>query len=255
MTEGWSLSCGNTATLIEPRATSFVPTKIYVTGSGTPEGNSGWETAYGQPVTLSATVSAQDGTTPTGHVAFFGSVGLPAGANPAIHPDLLGTATLSTRNGVARASLTTSHLVPGQYQLLVLYYGDAHHLAASTQYGAPGGATYGTQTVGPQKTAISLSSSSKASTNGTPLTLTAKMGPAGVGPVQPTGVVTFFDGDTPIGTAPVAMKHGVAIARLTITAPAVGSNSFTVAYSGDYNYAGQTSSPLSETETAGSGGA
>ena len=43
------------------------------------------------------------------------------------------------------------------------------------------------------------------------------------------------------------MKHGVAIARLTITTPAVGSNSFTVAYSGDYNYAGQTSSPLSET--------
>ncbi len=53
----------------------------------------------------------------------------------------------------------------------------------------------------------------------------------------------------------IVMKHGVAIARLIITAPAVGSNSFTVAYSGDYNYAGQTSSPLSETEKAGSGGA
>ena len=187
--------------MVEPKATTLVPTRISVTGSGTPEGSSGWETAYGQPVTLSATVSAGQDNIPTGTVAFFGSVGLPAGANPAIHPDLLGTATLSTRNGVARASLTTSHLVPGQYQLLVLYYGDAHHLAASTQYGAPGGATYGTQTVDPQKTTISLSSSSKASTKGTPLTLTAKMVPAGM-PVQPTGVVTFFDGNTPIGPLP-----------------------------------------------------
>jgi Bacterial Ig-like domain (group 3) len=244
VTEGWALTCGNTATLVEPKATTLVPTKISVTGSGTPEGNSGWETTYGQPVTLSATVSAQDGSAPTGTVAFFGSVGLPAGANPAIHPDLLGTATLSRNNGVASASLTTSHLVPGQYQLLVLYYGDPHHLAASTQYGVPGGPTFGVQTVVQPKTTISLASRN-ASTNGTPLTLTAKMVPAGLGPVQPTGVVTFFDGNTPIGTAPVAMKHGAATARLTITPQAVGSNSFTVAYSGDYNYAGQTSSPLS----------
>ncbi len=67
--------------------------------------------------------------------------------------------------------------------------------------------------------------------------------------------MTFFDGNTPIGTAPIAMKRGVASVRLTINDQAVGSNSLIAAYSGDYDYAGQTSSPLSETETAGSGGA
>ena len=250
VTEGWALICGNTATLVEPKATTLVPTKISVTGSGTPEGNSGWQTAYGQPVALNATVSAQDGSTPTGTVAFFGSVGLPAGANPAIHPDLLGTATLSMKNGVARASLTTSRLVPGQYQLLVLYYGDAHHLAASTQYGAPGGQTFGNQTVVQQKTTIMLSSSRQSSTFGPIVTLTAKIVPASLGPVQPTGVVTFFDGNTPIGTAPIAMQRGVASVRLTIDDQAVGSNSLTAAYSGDYDYAGETSPPLSPTETA-----
>ncbi|MGP8207305.1 MAG: beta strand repeat-containing protein [Acidimicrobiales bacterium] len=249
VTEGWSLTCGTNATLTEPKATTLVPTKVSVTGSGAPNGNSGWETSYGQPVTFTATVSAQDGSTPTGRVAFFGSIGLPAGSNPAIHPDLLGTATLSTKGGVTTASLTISRLPPGLYQLLALYYGDASHLAASTTYGAPGGQTYGDQEVAPQKTTVTLSSSSDSARVGAPVTLTANVMPAGLGPLDPGGVVTFFVGSTPIGTAAVTTRDRIISAQVTTANLPVGSDSITAGYSGDYNYAGATSAALAESET------
>ena len=249
VTEGWGLSCGTNATLTEPRATTLVPTKLSVTGSGTPNGGSGWETSYGQPVTFTATVSAQNASTPSGTVAFFGSVGLPAGSNPAVHPDLLGTATLSTKGGVTTARLTMSRLPPGLYQLLALYYGDASHLAASTTYGAPGGPTYGDQEVTQEKTTVTLSSSRGAAVVGAPVILTAKVMPGGFGPAGPGGVVTFFDGSTPIGTAAVSTRDHVTSAQVTTTGLPIGSDSITAGYSGDYNYAGATSSPLAEQET------
>jgi hypothetical protein len=248
--EGWSLSCGSVATLTEDKATTLVPTTVSVTGSGTANGSSGWETSYGQPVTFTATVSAQNGSVPTGKVAFFGAVGLPAGATPAIHPDLLGTASLSTKDGLTTARLTTSSLPPGLYQLLALYYGDASHLAASTMYGSPGGQTYGDQTVTQEKTTITLSSSRETSVFGAPVTLSAKVVPAGVGPANPGGVVTFFDGGTPIGTASVSTDKGVTTAQVATADLPVGSDSITAGYSGDYDYAGGTSPALVETETA-----
>jgi hypothetical protein len=227
-----------------------MPTKVSVTGSGTPNGTSGWETSYGRPVTFTATVSAQDGSIPTGRVAFFGAVGLPAGSNPAIHPDLLGNATLSTKVGIATARLTISRLPPGLYQLLALYYGDASHLAASTQYGAPGGPTYGDQEVAPQSTTVTLSSSRDAAMVGAPVTLTANVMPAGVGPLNPGGVVTFFDGGTPIGTAAVTTRDRITSTQVTTANLPVGSDSITAGYSGDFNYAGATSAALAEGETA-----
>ena len=250
VTEGWRLSCGSVATLTEDKATTLVPTTISVTGSGASNGNSGWETPYGQPVTFTATVSAQNGSAPTGKVAFFGAVGLPAGATPAIHPDLLGTASLSTKDGLTTARLTTSSLPPGLYQLLAFYYGDSSHLAASTMYGSPGGQTYGDETVTQEKTTITLSSSHGASVFGAPVTLIAKVAPAAVGPANPGGVVTFFDSGTPIGTAPVSTSKGVTSAQVTTVDLPVGSDSITAGYSGDYDYAGGTSPALAETETA-----
>jgi hypothetical protein len=250
VTEGWTLSCGTTATLTEPKATTLAPTKLSVTGSGASNGSSGWETSYGQPATFTATVSAQNGSTPTGTVAFYGSVGLPAGSNPAVHPDLLGTARLSTKDGVTTARLTMSRLPPGLYQLLALYYGDAGHLAASTTYGAPGGPTYGNQEVAQQKTTVTLSASRHAAKVGAPVTFTAKVTTGGFGPVNPGGVVTFFDGNTPVGTAPAITSDGVTSAQATTAGLPVGSDSITAGYSGDYNYAGATSPALAETETA-----
>jgi Bacterial Ig-like domain (group 3) len=222
---------------------------LSVTGSGTPDGGSGWESSYGQPVTFTATVSAQNGSTPTGTVAFFGSVGLPAGSNPAVHPDLLGTARLSTKDGIATARLTMSRLPPGLYQLLALYYGDAGHLAANTSYGAPGGPTYGDQEVAQDKTAVTLSSSRDTAVVGAPVTLTAKVTPGGFGPDNPGGVVTFFDGSTPIGAASVTTRNHITSAQVTTAGLPVGSDSITAGYSGDYNYAGATSSALAEQET------
>jgi Bacterial Ig-like domain (group 3) len=132
--------------------------------------------------------------------------------------------------------------------LLALYYGDASHLAASTTYGAPGGPTYGDQEVTQEKTTVTLSSSRDAAVVGAPVTLTAKVTPGGFGPVGPGGVVAFFDGSTPIGTAAVMTKDHITSAQVTTTGLPVGSDSVTAGYSGDYNYAGATSSPLAEQE-------
>src|SRR5262249_28285249 len=60
----------------------------------------------------------------------------------------------------------------------------------------------------------------------------------------PTGTVTFMDGTTPLGT-PVTLNNGQATfmtANLT-----GGTHTITAVYSGDTNFGGSTSSPLTQT--------
>jgi hypothetical protein len=58
----------------------------------------------------------------------------------------------------------------------------------------------------------------------------------------PTGTVTFLDGATPLGTGTVSGG----LATLTTSALTVGLHSITASYGGDVNFAGATSSPLTE---------
>ena len=63
VTEGWALSCGDVARLVETKTSTLAPTVVTVAGSGALAGlNAGWQTTYGHPVTVSATVSAQNGS-------------------------------------------------------------------------------------------------------------------------------------------------------------------------------------------------
>lgn len=77
---------------------------------------------------------------------------------------------------------------------------------------------------------------------GQPATLTASVT---CNVAVPTGTVTFFDGSTPLGTAPLA---GVApTASLTVNGLSSGSHSITAHYNGNVNCPASTSPPITVT--------
>jgi hypothetical protein len=92
-------------------------------------------------------------------------------------------------------------------------------------------------------TTFSLVSSPNPSTYGSSVIFTA------TAPPLATGTVQFYDNGVAMGS-PVVVSSGVA-AYSTSTLP-VGTQTITAVYSGDTNYAGVTSSPLSQVITKGS---
>ncbi len=90
----------------------------------------------------------------------------------------------------------------------------------------------GTLTVNKVSLTWTVTSSPASSAPGGTVTFTAT-----VNDTEASGTVTFVDGDTVLGTAP--LDHGVA--TLTISGISAGSHSVTVAYDGDTNFADGTS--------------
>jgi hypothetical protein len=76
-----------------------------------------------------------------------------------------------------------------------------------------------------------------------PYRLTASVGVDAPGAGVPTGTVTFFDGATPIGTAPLSSGT----AALTVNGTAPGAHAITARYDGTPNFAASTSSPTTIT--------
>ena len=72
-----------------------------------------------------------------------------------------------------------------------------------------------------------------------PVKLTASLAVVAPGAGVPTGTVTFFDGATPIGSAPLSG----AFATLSVNGIAPGTHSFRAMYGGDGNFAASTSDP------------
>jgi len=228
---GFSLGCSDTggqAITIFDNAPGEDPTQVTV-GSSAPSisGPCGTQacptSSYGQPVTLTATVAASypGSPAPTGSVTFFdGAVAL-------------GTGTLSTSNGFTTATLTTSDLPPGSHQIMVLYGGDASSLggnSASLQ-----------EYVEPVTTTVAVTSSPDPSSLGQPVTLTATVTPAGLGPASPTGELLFFSGSNVLGAASVSTSAAVTTGSFTTTSLPAGPSSVTASYSGDFNYASSVS--------------
>jgi hypothetical protein len=166
--------------------------------------------SFSEAVTLTATVSvvAPGSGNPTGTVDFFNG------------PNLLGSALLSG----GQASISTSSLAIGTHSLTASYVGDADFLPSqsSTISDAVEGIV----------TTTGLASSLNPSDYGQSVTLTATVTPQATGP-NPTGTVTFSDGSTPIGTAPLENTGGVFTASITSSTLSVGGHSITAAYSGD----------------------
>ena len=89
------------------------------------------------------------------------------------------------------------------------------------------------QNVGQASTSTTLHSSVNPSMQTKPVTFTATVAPTVSGLSAPTGSVTFMNGSTVLGTAPVSTSGGVTTATLTTSSLSVGPHSITALYGGN----------------------
>jgi hypothetical protein len=236
----WAGSCSNAGggEMTIASNTTLDPTITTVAGSGTCNGNNTCSSTYGQPVTITTTVSSEYGPAPTGTVTLLADL-----VNEP-YPDertpyVLGTVPVSTTNNVTSGSLTTQ-LPPGNFALSAIYNGDSSSLMSAASFTA-----YQNQIVAQPTTTASLQASASP-VFGAPVTLTATVTPSQTGGSDPTGSVWFGVGGSQfaLGEAPVVTVNGVTTATLTTTMLPVGANTVYAAYSGDYNFG---TSPLVST--------
>jgi hypothetical protein len=205
----------NNATAVSPAITVVVQqaqTTTALTSSSNPS-------PLGQPVTLTATVSADN-------PGISGSVTFEDGGA------VIGTGTVS--GGIA--TLTTSAFSVGMNSLTAVYSGDTNH------------ATSTSPVLVEQITEVStenLSSSINPTVTGVNVVFTATI--AAVGGIIPTGTVVFADGGTTIGTSPVGGTGSATFATSTLS---VGSHTITATYSGDKNDAPATATLIETIQNA-----
>ncbi|HET6844826.1 MAG TPA: Ig-like domain repeat protein [Candidatus Angelobacter sp.] len=175
---------------------------------------------FGQSITLSSTVSPSSGGsgTPTGTVTFSDGA------------TTLATVTLT--NGTA--SLTISSLTVASHPIAATYSGDANFLTSSAARGT--GGIF--QTVNQSSSKSTLSSTPNPSVAGQGVTFTATVAAVAPGSGTPSGIVTFFDNGTQIGSAALNSSR---VATFT-TGLAAGSHSITATYSGDLNFSSSSAS-------------
>ncbi len=101
----------------------------------------------------------------------------------------------------------------------------------------------GTLTVTKGSTAVTLTSDQATVIAGNAVTFTATVSPLGT-TGTPTGIVTFKDGATTIGTG---VLNAADVATLAISTLASGAHSITAVYAGDTNYATSTSPAVTQT--------
>jgi uncharacterized protein YjdB len=160
----------------------------------------------GQPVTITATITPSNAT---GAVTFsYGQTNL--GSSPVI-------------NGTA--SITTSALGANYQALSANYSGDS--------ITSPSSGYYEVFVIGEPVT-LSLAAPSAQQTLGQPVTLTATIDPSAA-----TGSVTFLDGLTVIGGAPIVSGH----ASFTTSLLPFGTNNLKAVYGGDTTYGAGAASP------------
>ena len=175
----------------------------------------------GTAVTFTATVTSSGGNVPTGTVDFYNGA------------TLLGSGTLNSK-GVA--TYTTSALAVGTYSLTAGYQGDTNDGTSTSSPALNFSVVQATTTL-----QLTASATSVAVTM--PVTLTATI--TGTGGT-PTGTVTFKDGATTLGTAPLTLGG---VATFTTSALPLGQQSITAVYQGDAQDAGATSNAVTITVT------
>ncbi len=177
----------------------------------------------GQTTLLTSTVTAHNGATPTGSVNFF------------LGTTQLGTSALN--NGVASFTLNAS-MAAGTYQLTAVYAGSTQD---STSSSAPLSITIAPSVVA---TTTSLTISASEVAPGQPFTLSAVVAQR-TGTVVPQGTVTFYLGQTALGSATLssgkasfAVTNSFASGAYQLTAVYAGSTS------GNQQDSASTSAPI-----------
>ena len=190
----------------------YVPTTTTLSSSANPA-------VSGQPVTLTATVTAS-AATPTGTVVFNDGA------------MTLGSGTL---DGSGHATLATSMLGVGSHTITAGYGGAVGFMASTSPLLS--------QVVGKAATVTSVASSGSPSVFGQPVTMTASVSAAAPGAGTPTGSVVFKDGPTTFATVEL---DGSANAAITTSSLSIATHPITAAYGGDATFTGSTSNTISE---------
>ncbi len=213
-----STSPGTTTNAATSPATSITVTKgigvVALSSSANPA-------AYNQTVTFTALAN----TGATGSITFMdGSTVLGVGAI----------------NASGIATLTTSSLAIGSHSVTAVFSGDTNYSAVTSAVLV--------QVVSKVPTLITLGQSSAMQLATTGVTFTANV----TGPTPtPTGTVTFFDGETVLGTAALN-TNGTAVVTLSVSGNAAfttstlaaGSHTISAVYSGDASFLASSSLPM-----------
>jgi hypothetical protein len=171
----------------------------------------------GRPVLLAATVTASQGSLPTGTVVFMnGNI-------------LLGTKNLSH----GAASLSVSNLNVGTDDVSAIYSGDSNDVTSRSQ-------TI-TITVLQSPTTTTILSSQNPLPTLTPVVISAAV--SNGGSILPTGLVTFSEDSISIG---VGTLDANAAAAISIPSLPAGSHIFTATYAGDALNISSASSPFTQ---------
>lgn len=171
---------------------------------------------------LKALVKPASGTAkPTGTVTF------KEGATTA------GTATLALVGTVQTAKLELTTLSAGSHTFTATYNGSTD-FTASTSLSV-------TVTVGKSATTTTASTSTPAPTPGQDVKLKAVVKPES-GAAKPTGSVTFKEGQTTLGTVPLALVGTTETAKLTVTGGlGLGTHTITASYAGSSTFEASSS--------------
>ena len=144
----------------------------------------------------------------------------------------LGTVALDS-SGVATLAVSFTNL--GSHSITASYTGDTNYLASSAAL---------TQTVNQAKSHVAPTSSPSPSVYGQAVTFTAIVTATAPGTGTPTGVVTFYDGGTSLGTGTLG-TNGVATFT-TSSLLAVGNHRITAVYAGDTDFLTSTSTAVTQ---------
>jgi hypothetical protein len=205
---------GNIAGSSSPAVTQTVnaaSTRTTLSSSANPS-------AFGQPVTLTATVSpvAPGAGTVGGTVTFKDGT------------TALGIANLSSGS----ASLPVATLAVGSHSLTATY-------AATASYGGSTSAAV-TQAVKPSASSTSVNVSPLTSVSGQPVSAVVTVSPVAPGAGIPSGTVSVLSGPTVFFTSPLSNGQ---VSTVISTIP-VGSYTLTLSYGGDTNFTASTSAPF-----------
>ena len=214
--EGASFSSGGTTFTVSYEHGVVLTT---AKAASTTETSGPGQSVFGQSVTFTATVSGA-GATPAGVVTFEdgGSV--------------LGTADLNS-SGVA--TFTTNALSIGANAITSVYAGGPNFSGSTSPVF--------TQTVSPASTTATVTSSTNPSVVGQSVTLVADVAAVAPSSATPTnGTVTFMDGTTALGTAPLS----AGVAAFTTSALTFGQDSITAMYGGDAEFSGSVSPAINQ---------
>jgi hypothetical protein len=179
----------------------------------------------GQTVTLTATVAEVGGSgVPTGTVTFYDRT------------TSLGMGTLTS--GIATYSSTS--LAMGAHSITASYSGDASNSSSTSS-----AITINVTAAALATTATTLTASAATAVSGTAITFTVAVKETS-GTAVPTGTVTFYDGQTSLGTGVLSSGN----ATYSTSSLAVATHSITASYGGDASNSASTSSAVTVTVTA-----